>query len=430
MGLLTRVISDAIAEGIKMRHAPKAGDAPAEGSRGGAARRVGAGAPGRRRPAAEDAKAATTKADEPKADEPKADDEPKGGEETKADEPKADEPKAEKPAAKKPAAKKPAAKKPAGEKAPADEKPAAKKPAAKKPAAEEARRQEDRREGVRIDMANYTVADIQTLRDRTGAGMLDVKKALDEADGDLDKAVEVLRVKGLKGVSKREGRSASEGLVAASIADGGAGQIGTLIEINSETDFVAKSHKFVALADGVLAAVVASGADSAEAALAADAGGKSVEELIDENAGVLGEKIVLRRVARIEAPSVAVYLHKTNKDLPAQVGVLVGSDAKAKEIARDVAMHMAAYSPLYLTREDVPDDVVANERRVAEEVSRAEGKPEAALPKIIEGRMNGFFKENVLLEQAFAKDPKMTVGDVVDATGGEVTAFARFRVGA
>ncbi len=163
---------------------------------------------------------------------------------------------------------------------------------------------------------------------------------------------------------------------------------------------------------------------------AADAGGKSVAELIAENAGVLGEKIVLRRVARIEAPHVAVYLHKTNKDLPAQVGVLVGSDAAAKDVARDVAMHTAAYSPLFLTREDVPEDVVANERRVAEEVSRAEGKPEAALPKIVDGRMNGFFKENVLLEQAFAKDPKMTVGAVVDRAGGAVTAFARFRVGA
>ncbi len=279
-------------------------------------------------------------------------------------------------------------------------------------------------------MANYTVADIQTLRARTGAGMMDVKKALDEADGDLDKAVEVLRVKGLKGVTRREGRAASEGLVAASVVDGGAGQIGTMIEVNSETDFVAKSPTFIELANTVLAAVAAAGADSAEAALTADAGGKPVSELVNETAGILGEKIVLRRVARIEAPGVAVYLHKTNQDLPAQVGVLVGSDAKAKDVARDVAMHTAAYSPLYLSRDDVPADIVANERRIAEEVSRAEKKPEAALPKIIDGRMNGFFKENVLLEQAFAKDPKMTVGAVVDQTGGAVTAFARFRVGA
>ncbi len=279
-------------------------------------------------------------------------------------------------------------------------------------------------------MANYTVADIQALRERTGAGMLDVKKALDEADGDLDKAVDVLRVKGLKGVSKREGRSASEGLVITHIAEGGAGQVGTLIEINSETDFVAKSDKFVTLAETVLKAVVAAGAADVDAALAAPVDSKTVKEFIDENAGVLGEKIVLRRMARVEAPVVVDYLHKTNKDLPAQVGVLVGSDDKAGEVARDIAMHIAAYSPLYLSRDEVAADVVENERRVAEETSRNEGKPEAALPKIIEGRMNGFFKENVLPEQAYAKDSKTTVGKVVEATGGEVVAFARFRVGA
>lgn len=279
-------------------------------------------------------------------------------------------------------------------------------------------------------MANYTVADIQVLRERTGAGMLDVKKALDEADGNIDAAVDILRVKGLKGVTKREGRSASEGLVLASITEGDAGQIGTLIELNSETDFVAKNDKFLALADAVLAAVVAAKADSAEAALAADIEGKSVQEFIDENAGILGEKIVLRRVARIEAPVVAEYMHRTNKDLPAQVGVLVGADAKAGEVARDIAMHIAAYSPLYLNRDEVPADVVENERRVAGETAKAEGKPDAALPKIIEGRLTGFFKENTLVDQAFAKDPKTTVGKVIENTGGEVSSFVRFRVGA
>ena len=172
-------------------------------------------------------------------------------------------------------------------------------------------------------MADYTVADIQALRERTGAGMLDVKKALDEAAGDLDKAVDILRVKGLKGVAKREGRSASEGLVAASVADSDGGQTGTLIEINSETDFVAKNEKFIALANQVLEAVVASGATELDEALAADAAGTSVKDLIESHAGVLGEKIELRRVAQVTGPQVAVYLHRTNKDLPAQVGVLV-----------------------------------------------------------------------------------------------------------
>lgn len=279
-------------------------------------------------------------------------------------------------------------------------------------------------------MANYTVADIQALRERTGAGMMDVKKALDEADGNLDNAVDILRVKGLKGVSKREGRSASEGLVLTHIATVGDGQVGTLIELNSETDFVAKNDKFVALAATVLAAAVAADASTLEEALAAPLDGKTVKDVIDENAGVLSEKIVLRRVARVAAPVVVDYLHKTNKDLPAQVGVLVGSDAKAADVARDIAMHIAAYSPLYLTRDEVPADVVDNERRVAEETSRNEGKPEAALPKIVEGRMNGFFKENVLPEQAYAKDSKTTVGKVIEETGGAVVGFARFRVGA
>ena len=279
-------------------------------------------------------------------------------------------------------------------------------------------------------MANYTVADIQALRDRTGAGMLDVKKALEEAGGDQDKAADILRIKGLKGVSKREGRSASEGLVAADVREEGSGQVGTLVELNSETDFVAKSDKFTTLAEKVLAAVVEAGAASAEDALAAPLDSRTVEDVVNEAAGVLGEKLVLRRVARVEAPKVSVYLHKTNQDLPPQVGVLVGSDEKAAEAAHDVALHIAAYSPLYLSRDDVPADVVEHERQVAEETSKAEGKPEAALPKIVEGRLNGFFKENVLLDQAYAKDPKTTVEKVVAATGGAVTAFARFRVGA
>jgi elongation factor Ts len=279
-------------------------------------------------------------------------------------------------------------------------------------------------------MANYTAADIKALRERTGAGMLDVKKALDEANGDGDKALEIIRVKGLKGVSKREGRAASDGLVAAHVADDASGQTGVLIELNSETDFVAKNATFLALADKVLAAAVAAGTDDVAAILAADVEGGTVQEVIDETAATLGEKVVLRRVARVSAEKVAVYLHKVNKDLPPQVGVLVGSDAAAADVARDVAMHIAAYSPAYLTRDDVPAETVESERRIAEETSRNEGKPEAALPKIVEGRLNGFFKESVLVDQAFAKDPKKSVGQVLAEAGGTVTGFARFRVGA
>ncbi|WP_149201993.1 translation elongation factor Ts [Actinotalea subterranea] len=279
-------------------------------------------------------------------------------------------------------------------------------------------------------MANYTAADIKALRERTGAGMLDVKKALDEADGNAEKALEIIRVKGLKGVSKREGRSASDGLVAAHVSDDAAGQTGVLIELNSETDFVAKNTTFIALAEKVLAAAVAAGTDDVAAILASQADGRTVSETIDETAGMLGEKLVLRRVARISAPAVTVYLHKVNKDLPPQVGVLVGTDAAGAEVARDVAMHIAAYSPTYLTRDDVPAETVESERRIAEETSRNEGKPEAALPKIVEGRLNGFFKEAVLVDQAFAKDQKKSVGQVLTEAGGTLTGFARFRVGA
>ena len=279
-------------------------------------------------------------------------------------------------------------------------------------------------------MANYTTADIKALREKTGAGMLDVKKALDEAEGDAEKAIEIIRVKGLKGIAKREGRAASAGLIAAKVVDSGNGQVGVLVEINAETDFVAKNQKFLDYADKVLAAALASDAQSAEALAEVEVDGTSVKDLTDSMQAVIGEKIVVRRLARLTAPQVELYLHRTNPDLPAQVGVLVGTDAAAAQVAHDVAMHVAAYSPAYLSRQDVPAETVDKERSIAEEVTRAEGKPEKAIAKIVEGRLNGFFKENVLLDQAYAKDPKTTVGKVVKATGGELTGFVRFRVGA
>ncbi|CAL8972985.1 Elongation factor Ts [Cellulomonas sp. T2.31MG-18] len=281
-------------------------------------------------------------------------------------------------------------------------------------------------------MANYSVADIKALREKTGAGMLDVKKALDEADGDSEKALEIIRVKGLKGIGKREGRSASDGLVTAWVgptADG-EGQSAVLLEVNSETDFVAKNQTFISFADRVLAAAVSSGARDADALLAADSDGTPVQSVVDDIAATIGEKIVVRRLARLAGEHVEVYLHKVNKDLPPQVGVLVATDSAGASVARDIATHIAAYSPTYLTREDVPADVVASERHIAEETARGEGKPEAALPKIVEGRLVGFFKENVLVDQAFARDAKKSVGQVLAEVGGTVTGFARFRVGA
>ena len=279
-------------------------------------------------------------------------------------------------------------------------------------------------------MANYTTADIKALREKTGAGMLDVKKALDEADGDVEKATEIIRVKGLKGIAKREGRSASAGLVAARVVDAADGQVGVVVEINAETDFVAKNEKFLDFADRVLAAAVASGAETAEALAEADVDGTTVKDLTDSMQAVIGEKIVVRRVGRLTAPKVELYLHRTSPDLPAQVAVLIGTDAAGAGVAHDIAMHTAAYSPLYLSREDVPAETVAKERAIAEETTRAEGKPEKAIPRIVEGRLNGFFKENCLVDQPYAKDPKTTVGKVVKAAGGTITGFLRFRVGA
>jgi len=274
-------------------------------------------------------------------------------------------------------------------------------------------------------MANYTASDIKALRERTGAGMLDVKKALDEADGDQAKAEEILRVKGQKGVAKREGRNASNGLVAIHV-DGG---VGTLVEVNCETDFVAKGEKFQAVAQRVLDQAVAIGATDAETLLSSTVDGQSVRELLDEANATIGEKIEVRRVARVEGASVASYLHRTSPDLPPQVGVLLATDGEA-DVVRDVAMHIAAMQPKYVSREDVPTELVETERRIAHETAVNEGKPEAALPKIVEGRVQGFFKENVLVEQPYAKDTKKTVGKVLSEAGVAPVAFARFRVGA
>jgi elongation factor Ts len=279
-------------------------------------------------------------------------------------------------------------------------------------------------------MANYTAADIKALRERTGAGMMDVKKALDEANGDADKAMELIRIKGLKGATKREGRSTAEGLVAAKVVDG---TVGVMVEVNCETDFVAKNDKFIALADKVLDIAVSSGAADLDSLLATEVEGKKLADFVIEEGAVLGEKVVVRRVARVEGKTVDAYLHKTYKDLPAQVGVLFAVDGEgdgATEAAHDVAVHTAAYAPTYLTREEVPAETVENERRIADETARAEGKPEAALPKIVEGRLTGFFKEIVLLDQPFAKDPKQTVGKVLETAGVKASGFARFRVGA
>ncbi|ERK70619.1 MULTISPECIES: translation elongation factor Ts [Leifsonia] len=276
-------------------------------------------------------------------------------------------------------------------------------------------------------MANISIADIKALREQLGTGMVDTKKALEEAGGDIEKATEILRLKGAKGNAKRADRSTSEGLVAAKENGNGSA---TMIELACETDFVAKGEKFIALADKVLDAAAAAGATTVEEALAAPAGSQTVAELIGDEAAILGEKVELRRVASVSGEHFAIYLHKTSKDLPPQVGVVVGYAGDDAETARSIAQHISFANPTYLTREDVPAAEVENERRIVEEISRNEGKPEAALPKIIEGRLGAFFKQVALLEQEYARDNKLTIAQVLKDSGLTVSGFARFKVGA
>ena len=274
-------------------------------------------------------------------------------------------------------------------------------------------------------MASYTAEDVKRLRELTAAGMIDCKKALDESGGDFDKAVEIIRVKGLKGVTKREGRTTSNGLVAAK-SEGG---VTAMLELNCETDFVAKGDRFQQVAKELIDHLHKTKSGDLAAFLAGSLpSGAGVQAFIDEANATLGEKIELRRIAVAEG-STSLYLHQTSPDLPPQVGVVVKFDKDPGEVGRDVAQHIAAFAPQFLTRSEVPSDVVENERRLAEETARNEGKPEAALPKIIEGRVTGFMKEVVLLEQPFAKDQKKSVEAVVKEAGVAVSAFYRFRVG-
>ncbi|MBX6370886.1 MAG: elongation factor Ts [Acidothermus sp.] len=274
-------------------------------------------------------------------------------------------------------------------------------------------------------MAAYTTADLKRLREITAAGMMDCKKALEEADGDFDKAVELLRIKGAKDVAKRAERTTANGLVGAAIQDG----IGVLVEVRCETDFVAKGERFQQLGSSVVQAALATDTTDPDRLLDASVDGKTVRELIEENSAALGEKIELGRLARFTGAGLVSYLHKTSPDLPPQIGVLVELSAPQPEVGKDVAQHIAAFAPAYLTRDDVPAEVVESERRIAEATAREEGKPEQAIPKIVEGRVNAFYKDTVLCEQAFAKDPKKSVQQVLDEAGVRVVRFARFRVG-
>lgn len=277
-------------------------------------------------------------------------------------------------------------------------------------------------------MANISAAEVKKLRDSTGVGMMTAKRALEEADGDFDKAIEVLRIKGETKVKERGAeRTAANGLVAAAE--------GAMIMLNSETDFVAKNDQFQQLAADIAALAAKTGTKDVMSLAAAELiDGRTVQQEIDALAAVIGEKLELTKLALLgdTGRHVVSYLHRRSPDLPPQLGVLVEFEGDDVETARGVAMHIVAMSPppRYVTREEVPDDAVANERRIAEATARQEGKAEQALPKIVEGRVSGFFKEFVLLEQPSVHDSKKTVKAVLDAAGVTVTRFERFEVGA
>ena len=272
----------------------------------------------------------------------------------------------------------------------------------------------------------YTAEDVKKLREQTAAGMLDCKKALDEAGGDYQKAVEIIRVKGQKGVTKREGRATSNGLVTAKAE----GDVGVMLELNCETDFVAKGEQFQAVAAELLNHLASTKIGELDKFLTSKvATGKTVKEVVDDANAMLGENIELKRISVLTGSPVSLYLHKTSPDLPPQVGVLVQLKSAAEQVGRDIAQHIAAFAPQFVSRDQVPADEIAKERRLAEEAARSEGKPEASITKIVEGRVTGFVKEVSLLEQAFAKDAKKTVQQIVDEAKTAVSAFNRFRVG-
>jgi elongation factor Ts len=276
-------------------------------------------------------------------------------------------------------------------------------------------------------MANYTAADVKRLREQTGAGMMDCKNALVEAEGDYDAAVEALRIKGAKDVNKRQQRTAAQGLVTAQLDGTGAG---VLVELNCETDFVAKTEMFQQVATDIAAAALAAGADDRLAVLGLEVRpGLTAQELIEEAGAALKEKLELGRYARFAGGYVTSYLHKSDPGLPPTLGVLVQLDEAGADIAQDVAHQVAAMRPQYVTREQVPDDLLANERRIAEQVTKDEGKPEQAIPKIVEGRLGAFLKDIVLVEQPSVREQKKTVKQLLAEHGASVKEFARFQIG-
>jgi len=273
---------------------------------------------------------------------------------------------------------------------------------------------------------DYSAADVKRLREQTGAGMLDCRNALVDAP-DYEAAVEILRVKGAKDVTKRAERTAANGLVTAAL-DGNSR--GVLLEVNCETDFVAKTELFQQVAADIAKAALASDAADRLAILGLEVRpGQAAQELIEEAGASLKEKVEVGRFARFEGGYVTSYLHKSDPGLPPTLGVLVQLESGSADVGQDIAHQVAAMRPRYVTRDDVPEDIIANERRIAEQMTREEGKPEAAIGKIVEGRVNAFLKDIVLVEQASVRDQKKPVKKLLAEHGARVLGFARFQVG-
>lgn len=286
-------------------------------------------------------------------------------------------------------------------------------------------------------MAAITAALIKQVREETGAGMMDVKKALTEAEGDVARAKEIIRAKGIQAAGKREGRKAQEGTIASTVVESANGQTGYAVELNSETDFVAKTPKFVEFAGSVLDDAVKAEASSVDEVLAAASGDTTVKESVEEAAALFGEHVKVGQFAKVEGPHVEVYAHKKSAEMPPSIVAMIATDEAGAAVAHEAALQISAMGAQWLTREDVPADVLESERRVATEKTteelKSKGKPEAVIekiaPKIVEGRLVAFYKETVLLEQAYVKDPSKTVGDLFKEVGGTALSFARVEVG-
>ena len=286
-------------------------------------------------------------------------------------------------------------------------------------------------------MAAITAALIKQVREDTGAGMMDVKKALTEAEGDVARAKEIIRAKGIAAAGKREGRAAQEGTIASKVIETANGETGYAVELNSETDFVAKTPKFVEFADSVLEDAVKAEAASVDEVLAAASGEATVKEAVEEAAALFGEHVKVGQFAKVEGPHVEIYAHKKSAEMPPSIVAMIATDEAGAAVAHEAALQISAMGAQWLTREDVPADVLESERRVATEKTteelKSKGKPEAVIekiaPKIVEGRLGAFYKETVLLEQAYVKDPSKTVGDLFKEVGGTALSFARVEVG-